>query len=66
MSIHTLQQRVTALESRLADIEGGYGQTLYRLERRAVRAELDLGKILSHLGATPTTEEEIDQRLDES
>lgn len=65
-SMETLARRVAALESRLNDLEGAYERSFYRLERRTVRVELDLGKVLTHLGVTPSTEEEIDARIDEA
>jgi hypothetical protein len=65
-SLQTLTRRIEALEARLADVEGGYGQTLYQLHRHAVRTKLDLGKVLTHLGLPAATDEEIDAEIDES
>jgi hypothetical protein len=66
-SLHTLQQRLQAVEARLAEIEGGYGgQTLYRLHRRAVHTDLAVGTILGHLGLAAPTDDEVDAALDES
>ncbi|MCV7034881.1 MULTISPECIES: hypothetical protein [Mycobacterium] len=48
-SIQTLERRIAALEARLADIQGGHGDTLYRLRRASIKSELRLGKILDHL-----------------
>lgn len=64
-SLHTLEQRILALEARLADIEGGYGQTLYRLHRRAVHTDLALGRVLTHLGVAAPTDAEVDAVLDD-
>lgn len=62
---HTAE-RLTAVEARIADIESGYGQTIYRLERRTVRTELGVARILQHLGLAPVDDEHVDQVLDES
>ena len=65
-SLHVLQQRLTAVESRLAEIEGGYGATRYRLHRDLTGVKLDLRKLLSQAGLSATTEADIDAALDES
>jgi hypothetical protein len=54
-----------ALEARLADIEGGYGETLYRLHRASVRTDLRLGKVLDRLEVSDVTEGQIDAAMDE-
>jgi uncharacterized coiled-coil protein SlyX len=64
-SIQTLEQRVRALEARLAEVEGGYANTLYRLQRDVVGTRLDIRKVLTHLSIPATTEDEIDAVLDE-
>lgn len=63
-SLQTLERRIAALEARLADIEGGYGDTLYTLHRHAVGTDLILGRIAQHLGVTPATDDEIDAALE--
>lgn len=50
----------------LSDVEGGYGQTIYKLHRHAVRTDLALGRILDHMGIPAPTEEEVDSTLDEA
>jgi hypothetical protein len=30
-SLHTLERRILALEARLANVEGGYGEATYKL-----------------------------------
>lgn len=65
-SIHALTRRIEALEARLADVEGGYGQTLYKLHRHAVRTDIAVTRMLTHLGITAPTDEEIDAVIDES
>ena len=64
-SIQTLERRIVALEARLADVEGGYGETIYRLPREVVRTGMDVRKILDHLSVSPTSDEEVDSALDE-
>jgi hypothetical protein len=64
-SIQTLERRIIALEARLADVEGGYGETSYRLQREVVRTGMDVRKILNHLNVTSTSDEEVDSVLDE-
>jgi hypothetical protein len=64
-SLQTLERRILALEARLADLEGGYGETLYRLHRASVRTDLRLSKVLEHLGIADVSEEEVDSALDE-
>lgn len=47
-SLQTLERRILALEARLADVEGGYGDTLYKLHRASVKANLRTAKLLQH------------------
>ncbi|MDQ3152776.1 MAG: hypothetical protein M3R63_14040 [Actinomycetota bacterium] len=63
-SLQTLERRILALEARLADVEGGYGDTLYKLHRASVKADLRTAKILQRL-EIPDISEEIDAVLDE-
>lgn len=64
-SIQTLERRIAALEARLADVEGGYGETLYRLHRRSVRTDLRLSKVLARLDLPDVTEEEVDEAIEQ-
>ncbi len=64
-SLQTLERRIAALEARLADVEGGYGDTLYKLHRSAVQTRLDLRKILAQMDIEPSSDEEISAALDE-
>lgn len=64
-SLQTLERRILALEARLADIEGGYGDTLYKLHRASVKSDLRIAKILARLEVEDVSEEEIDSALDE-
>lgn len=64
-SIQTLERRIIAPEARLAEAEGGHGETIYRLQRDVVRTGMDVRKILGHLGVDPTSDDEVDTALDE-
>jgi len=64
-SLQTLERRILALEARLADVEGGYGDTLYKLHRASVRNDLRLAKVLGHLGIADVTDDDVDAVLDE-
>ncbi len=64
-SLQTLERRIAALEARLADVEGGYGDTLYKLHHASVKAELRTARILERLEIEDVSDEAIDQALDE-
>ncbi|MDN5933736.1 MAG: hypothetical protein L0I24_22140 [Pseudonocardia sp.] len=61
-SLQTLERRI--LEARLADVEAGYGDTLYKLHRASVKSDLRTAKILEHL-AIQDVSDDIDAALDE-
>jgi hypothetical protein len=52
------------VEARLAEVEGGYGDTLYELRPASVRTELRLGRVLTHLSIDDVTDDEVDEALD--
>lgn len=60
-SLQTLERRIAALEARLADVEGGYGETIYRMHRAVVGVQIGQSRLLAHLGLHGVTSEEIDQ-----
>ncbi|MGH3896913.1 MAG: hypothetical protein ACRDTA_01415 [Pseudonocardiaceae bacterium] len=64
-SLQTLERRIAALEARLADVEGGYGDTLYKLHRASVKTDLRTTKILKRLEIEDVSDEEIDRALGE-
>lgn len=64
-SMQTLERRIAALEARLADVEGGYGDTLYKLHRASVKADLRTAKLLQRLEIADVTEADVDEALDE-
>lgn len=63
-SLRSLEQRVRALEARIAEVEGGYGDTLYQLHRASVRNDIGMTRVLQHLGLPTVGEDEIDAALD--
>ncbi|MGH8931306.1 MAG: hypothetical protein ACRDZO_11950 [Egibacteraceae bacterium] len=58
--MHTLEHRIRVVEARIADIEGGYGETLYKLHLSSVRTDLRMAKILHRLEIDDISEAEID------
>ncbi len=64
-SLQTLERRILTLEARLADVEGGCGDTLYKLHRASVKADLRTAKIPPRLDIEDVSDEEIDNVLDE-
>ena len=61
----SLERQIIALESRLAEIEGGYGDTLYRLHRASVKADLRMGRVLEQLKVEDVSDDDIDRAMDE-
>lgn len=64
-SLQTLERRILALEARLADVEGGYGQPLYELRRASVRNDLRMRRVLDGMKISDVTDEQVDAELDE-
>lgn len=64
-SLQTLEYRIVALEARLAEVEGGYWNTLYKLHRASIKSDLRIAKILSRLEIEDVPEEDIERALDE-
>ena len=62
-SLHTLEQRLRTVEARLAEIEGGYGDTIYKQHRDVVGVKLGQARMLAHLGVPEVTAEDIDNAL---
>lgn len=63
-SLQTLERRILALEARLAEIEGGYGETIYQLHQSSVKTDLRLAKVLDHLGIADVTADDIELSMD--
>jgi hypothetical protein len=64
-SPQTLERRIAALEARLDDVEGSYGDTRYKLHRASVKADLRTARILERWEIEDVFDENIDQALDE-
>lgn len=64
-SLQTLERRILALEARLAEVEGGYGDTLYKLHRASVKADLRMAKVLDHLSIADVSDDDVDAALDD-
>jgi hypothetical protein len=64
-SLQTLERRILALEARSADVEGGYGDTLYKLHRASIKSDLRTAKIMERLEIVDVSDEEIDEALDD-
>jgi hypothetical protein len=64
-SLQTLEHRIVALEAQLAEVEGGYGNTLYKLHRASAKSDLRIAKILNRLEIEDVSEEDIERALDE-
>jgi len=64
-SLQTLERRILALEARLAEVEGGDGNTLYKLHRASTKSDLRMAKILNRLEIENASEEDIERALDE-
>lgn len=64
-SVRALAARLTAIEARLADLEGPVLAGQYRMARRLVRVELGLEHLLQNAGLPLPSEENVDSRLDE-
>jgi hypothetical protein len=58
---HGFTADVGALEARLADVEGGYGDTLYKLHRASVKADLRTARILERWEIEDVSDEAIDR-----
>jgi len=63
-SLRSLEQRVRALEARIAEVEGGYGDTLYQLPRASVKNDLRIARVLGRLDLGDVTDDEVDAALD--
>jgi len=50
---------------RLAELESAHGDTLYKLHRRAIMTDLNVAKVLNHLGIISATDDEVDVVLEE-
>lgn len=49
----------------MAEVEGGYGDTSYKLHRASVKSDLRTAKILKRLEIDDVSDEDIDAALDD-
>lgn len=64
-SLQTLELRMKAMEARIAELEGGYERTLYAVRRETIGLSLDMRTVVTHLGLTAHTSEDVDTVLDQ-
>jgi hypothetical protein len=64
-NVSLLERRLALVEARLAELESAYGDTLYKLHRRAIMTDLNVAKVLDHLGIASATDIEVDAALEE-
>lgn len=62
-SLQTLERRIIALEARMTEVEGGYGNTLYKLHHASTKSDLRIAKILNRLEIEDVSEEGIERAL---
>lgn len=61
----SLEHRIRALEARLAEVEGGYGDSLYKIRRDCVATRIDVGRLLDQAGLPRAGDTAIDAVLDD-
>lgn len=64
MRSRNCEDRITAVEGRVGEIETNHGKTLYELKRFKVLTGLQMNKMMKHFEITLVTEEEVDEVLD--
>jgi hypothetical protein len=55
-----LRDRLGVLERRVIEIETAFGESLYRMERRTIRLDIAVTRILGHLGIPEVADAEVD------
>lgn len=65
-SLQLLERRMAVLEARLTELEGAYGESIYKLSRKAAKTDLGMRKLLSHFGLQDSTDAEVDAAMDEA
>lgn len=64
-SLYTLERRLAAVEARLAEVEGGHGESIYAIRREVIANKINMTTLLEHFGLPAATEEQVDEALDE-
>jgi hypothetical protein len=64
MRSRSQEDRMTALEGRVGEIETNHGKTLYDLKRYMVRNDLRWAIIVANLNVKDVTEKDVDEVLD--
>lgn len=63
----TVERRLTAVESRVADVEDQFGQTIYAMRRELVEVRIVLARMAEAMNVSAVvTSEEIDAVLDDA
>ncbi|MER7452074.1 hypothetical protein ABTW96_17505 [Nocardia beijingensis] len=61
----SIDRRMTALESRVTDIEPGYAETMYETHRHVLGLEITLSRVAEKLGVHRATDAEIDAAIED-
>ena len=64
-NVSLLERRLALVEVRLAELGSAYGDNLSKLHRRAIMTDLNVAKVLDHLGIISATDDEVDAVLEE-
>jgi hypothetical protein len=63
-SLDTIVRRLALVEARLADLEGPYAETMYRLHRKVTGLDITIGRMANAAGVAVATNADIDAALD--
>ncbi len=61
----TIDRRVTALETKVREIEDGLGEALYLNTREVIRTQITLVDLARRAGVQLASDEAVDARLEE-
>ncbi|MBF6330556.1 hypothetical protein [Nocardia transvalensis] len=61
----TLDRRVTALETKVRDVENGFNEALYLNTRELIRTQITLAELAAQSGVRLASDEAVDARLEE-
>jgi hypothetical protein len=60
-----LEHRVAAVETRLTEVEGGYGEVMYTMHRRLMKHELRWVRMFEHFGIQDVSDDAVEEALDQ-